>query len=67
MRLIDEMPNSGSFVAVWSNFGGIWCDAHKYVGEALFVFDRDEWKPCEVAAFYKRKGAIFMMDEDHGA
>jgi hypothetical protein len=67
MNTLNEMPSSGSFVAVWVNFGEIWSDTHKYICGELYVFDCGEWKPCEVAEFYKRKGAKFIVgDEVHG-
>lgn len=63
MKLKDEMPTEGQFVAVWHGVDGkLYCDLHRVVDGKPTIFDGDEWKACNVEQFYKIKQAKFIVE-----
>ncbi|QBX32787.1 hypothetical protein Asfd1_161 [Aeromonas phage Asfd_1] len=42
MKLVTEMPKTGSFVAVWKHNGVMMSDDHRYIDGVLHTFDGEE-------------------------
>lgn len=42
MKIVDEMPNEGQFIAVWEHRGHIWADELKWIDEELYEYDIEE-------------------------
>ena len=65
MKLIDHMPTSGQFIAVWENNGALWADTMRVKnGKTQMRETNGGWSDCDCAIFLKRKQAKFIVSEE---
>lgn len=50
MKQIDEIPQHGQFVVIYSNENGIWCDTYRWEGGDLLWYsdEKDEFETVEL-------------------
>lgn len=66
MILVNEMPKSGQFVAVWTNEDGIWSDSYMWEDGKLMEYDindPDGWFVCGYSTKHigHLKDAVFVL------
>lgn len=63
MKVTNEMPKEGQFVAVWMYDDRVWSGVHQWIDGELMRYDVDDWlnASCDID-FYNSAGTKYITE-----